>query len=139
MDHADYARATSHHLTELGDATADLQKIVDAGLRIPVGCYLLTGMLWLPDDYGEHAGSRGAGTSTFTHADDTRAACRACGTVRSWLAPDCSSLHTGVTLRCGQCAGYASHDELPGRDLTRVGRWERSRVLMSGQPPVGVA
>ena len=136
MNDTERARISGRQLAELGDATAALQAIVDAGLPIPSGYYLCTGKLWLPEERQERPAafrSAGGGISTFTHAGWSQAACGTCGTVRDWLAPNSPSLHRGVILRCGQCGHYAGHDELPGRD-TSPG-WEKSRVLMNGTPP----
>lgn len=132
MDFGEYMRAQVHTFAELGDATDDLQAIVDAGLPIPSGFYLLQGRLRL---HGPSPASSSGhpGYTTFTHAEQVQAACRECGTVREFLVPS-----GGMTGIPALCAGkYTPHDAIAakgdtGRHLSAQEKWEAGRVLEGG-------
>lgn len=125
MNLSDYVEMQGRYLGELGDATDDLQAIVDAGLRIPSGFYHLEGRVRL---HGPHPGSGEAGHSAFIHAEPARMTCRACGTAFEWLAP---FKLAAATLWCRQCAAPMPHDEVesdpPPRSAQEI--WDAGHTL----------
>lgn len=137
MEFGDYIDMQRRALAALGDATDDLQAIVDAGLRIPSGFYHLKGRVQL---HGEAPGllnspSDRAGHGCQVHAEPARVTCRKCSTETDWLAP--FRAMTGVPLWCAQCEAYQPHDavvvDCPPRTAQEI--WDAGRTITGSYAP----
>jgi hypothetical protein len=134
VDLTEYLAHQARSIAALGDATEALQAIVDAGLPIPPGFYMLQGRLRL---HGPWPGPSGTGETSFVHVDQVTMACRECMAVREWLAP--ATGMTGVPLRCDQCGRHRPHDAAgpPPARRSFEEKWEAGKVLEGGYEDAG--
>jgi hypothetical protein len=138
MDLRDYLSDQARSIAALGDATEALQAIVDAGLPVPSGFYMLQGRLRL---HGPWPGPSGTGQASFVRTEQVTMACRECLAAREWLAPVHGEVPgmTGVPLWCGQCDQYRPHDVAgtPSAPRSFQETWEAARVLEGGYEDAG--